>query len=75
MNGANKNVRVKMLLADGACDSMNTFLSDNNINPVIRVMESSLQKSKGKGDGCDRAEDVQGKSMVKDTSIWMQMKC
>jgi len=46
---ASKNFRVKRVLADGAYDSREnfTFLSDNNIKPVIRVRSNSVAKSRG----------------------------
>jgi hypothetical protein len=44
-----KNFRVKSVLADGAYDSREnfTFLSDNNIEPLIRVRSNSIAKSRG----------------------------
>ena len=46
---ASENFRVKRVLADGAYDSREnfTFLSDNNIKPVIRVRSNSAAKSRG----------------------------
>jgi len=50
VNRAKKNgIRVRRVLADGAYDSREnfTFLSDNNIKPVIRVRGNSVAKSRG----------------------------
>ena len=49
MKKASKNFRVKRVLADGAYDSREnfTFLSDNNIEPLIRVRSNSAAKSRG----------------------------
>ena len=45
---ASENFRVKRVLADGAYDSREnfTFLSDNNIKPVIRVRKGSVPRSR-----------------------------
>jgi len=49
VNKAKENVRVKRVLADGAYDSRANFrfLSNNRIEPVIRVRSNSVPKSKG----------------------------
>jgi hypothetical protein len=49
VNRAEKNVRVKRVLGDGAYDSRANFnfLDANHIKPVIRVRSNSVPKSKG----------------------------